>query len=140
MFLLGLCPHPPSPLRILAPPPHPSDGQPGGPRCPNTGSVYEWLRGWRARVGPAAGPLGGQRAPRRGRCCRRLPGDRVPRRRACERPGVGCSAGAVGSAAGWHGRCPVGHLAWGQDGGNVGSGATSNNLGLPPHPLCTSFL
>lgn len=64
----------------------------------------------------------------------------MPQRRACEQPGVGCSAGAVGSAAGLHGRCPVGHLAWGQDGGNVRPDTTSRQLeSAPPSSLYLSL-
>lgn len=114
MLLLGVYPLSP-PTSALALPPHPGDGLPDGPHCPNTGSGFEWLQGWRVPVAQAAGPPGGQQAPRRGRCCRRLPDDRVRQRYACAQPGVGCSAGATGSATGLHGRCPMGHLAWGQD-------------------------
>jgi hypothetical protein len=96
-----------------SPSPHLGGVLPGGPRCPNTGSGCGWQGGWRGRGGQEDGPAGGRRAPQRGRCCRQLPGDQEPRRLACAQPGVGCSAGAAGSAAGWHGRCPAGRLAWG---------------------------
>lgn len=122
MLLLGAypLPSPTSPIhqtlpRPSAPSPHPIDGPPGGPRCPDTGPGYEWLQGWQERVGQAAGPPGGQQAPRRGRCCRQLPGDREPQQLAYVQPGAGCSAGAVDSAVDLHGRCPVAHLVWGQD-------------------------
>lgn len=80
-------------------------------------------------VAQAAGPPDGQQAPRRGPCCRRLPDDRVRQRCACAQPGAGCSAEAIGSVAGLHGRCPMGHLAWGQDESNVRPGTTLRQLG-----------
>lgn len=115
MLLLGAYSLPPL-NSTLDLPPHPGDGLPDGPRCPSTGSEFEWLQGWRVPVAQGAGPPGGQQAPRRGRCCRRLPDDQVRQQCVCAQPGAGCSAGAIGSAAGLHGRCPMGHLAWGQDG------------------------
>lgn len=86
------------------------------------------------RAARAADPAGGPRAPRRGLCYRRPPGGPVPRRPACARPGVGCSAAAADSAGGWHGRHPEGHPAWGV-GGDVGRGPPSGQPGPGTSPL-----
>lgn len=69
------------------------------------------------RAGREAGPGDGQRARRRGRCCRQPLGDQEPQQLACAPQGAGCSAAAGDSAGGWHGRRPVGHPAWGARGG-----------------------
>lgn len=97
--------------------PYPGGDLPGGQRCPNTGSGCGWRRGWQVRGGREADPGDGQRARRRGRCCRQPLGGQEPQQLACAPPGAGCSAAAGDSAGGWHGRRPVGHPAWGARGG-----------------------
>lgn len=83
-----------------SPPPYRGGGRPGGRRCPNIGSGCGWQPGWWAPVGREAGPVGGQRVRRRGRCCRRPPGGQALQPPACAPLGAGCSAVAADSAGG----------------------------------------